>query len=54
MHWISSFSDRNIVAYFDSFGIENILLEVLKKIWDIFRIQDNESVTSGFYWIAFI
>ena len=59
-HWVSLFIDRNIAAYFDSFGIENISQEVLSKIRDksiarnIFRIQDNESIMCGFYCIAFI
>ena len=28
-HWVSLFIDRNIVAFFDQFGIEYILQEVL-------------------------
>ena len=46
--------------YFHYFGIEYILQEVLSKIKDksithnIFRIQDNQSIMSGFYCIAFI
>ena len=46
--------------YFDSFGIEIIFQEVLKKIRDksithnIFRIQDNEPIMCGFCCIAFI
>ena len=49
-----------MAVYFDSFGIEYIPLEVLNKIRDksithnIFRIQDNESIFSGLYCIAFI
>ena len=59
-HWVSSFIDRNLAVYFDSFGIEYIPLEVLNKIKDksithnIFRIQDNESTMCRFYCIAFI
>ena len=47
-HWVSLFIDRNLVLYFDSFGIEYIPQEVLSKIKDksithnIFTIQDNE------------
>ena len=33
-YWISLIADRNRVVYFDSFGIEYIPLEVLKKIRD--------------------
>ena len=59
-HWVSLFIDRNAAAYFDSFRIEYIPLEVLNKIRDksithnIFRIQDNESIMCGFYCNAFI
>ena len=59
-HWVSLFIDRNTAVYFDSFGIEYIPQEVLNKIKDksithnIFRIQDNESIISEFYCIAFI
>ena len=58
--WVSLFNDRNTAVYFDSFGIEYIPPEVLNKIRDklithnIFQIQDNESIMSGFYCIAFI
>ena len=30
-HWVSLFINRNTAVYFDSFGIEYILQEVLKK-----------------------
>ena len=52
--------DRNTAVYFDSFGIEYIPQEVLNKIKDKsisrnkFRIQDNQSIMCGFYWITFI
>ena len=58
--WVSLFIDRNIVACFDSFGIEYILQEVLNKITDksitndIIRIQDNDSIMYGFCCMAFI
>ena len=58
--YISLFIDRNSNVYFYSFGIEFIPPEMLNKIKDksithnIFRMQDNDSVTSGFYCIAFI
>ena len=51
---------KNTAVYFDSFGIECIPQEVLNKIIDksiihnILRIQDNESIMCGFYYIAFI
>ena len=59
-HSVSLFIDRNTSVYFDSFGIEYIPQEVLKKIKDksithnIFRIQGNESIMCGFYCIVFI
>ena len=46
--------------YFDYFGTEYIPQEVLNKIKDksithnIFRVQVNESIISGFYCIDFI
>ena len=54
MHWVSLFIHKNIAIYFDSFGIKYVPQEVLRKVNDksisqnIFRIQDNESVTSEF------
>ena len=59
-YWVSLFIDRNSAVYFDSFGIEFISQEVLKKnrnksiTHNIFRIQDNESIMCRFYCIAFI
>ena len=59
-HWISLFIDRNTVVYFAYFRIEHIPQEVFSKIRDksitrnIFRIQDNEAITCGFYCITFI
>ena len=58
--WVSLFIDRNTAAYFDSFGIEYISQEVFNKIrvksitHNIFGIQDDESITCGFYCVAFI
>ena len=59
-HCVSLFIDRSTALYFDSFGMEYIPKEVLnKKIKDksishnTFRIEDNESIMSGFYCIAF-
>ena len=56
----SLFNDRNAAVQFDYFGIEYLPQEVLNKTRDkstnhnIFRIQDNESIVSGFYCITFI
>ena len=57
---IKASKGRHWVLLFDSFGIEYISQEVLNKIGDksithnIFRMQDNESITCGFYCITFI
>ena len=57
---VSLFFDRNLAAYFDSFGIECISQGVLNRIkgksitHNIFRIQYNESIMRGFYCVAFI
>ena len=46
--------------YFDSFGIEYVLQELLSKFKDkatthnIFKIQDHDSIMCGFCCIAFI
>ena len=55
------YSSKKVTAvYFASFGIEYIPQEVLNKIAGksithiIFRMQDNESITCGFYCISFI
>ena len=52
------FIDRNLAVFLDSVGIQYIPPEVLNKIksitYNIFRIQDNESIMCGFYRIAFI
>ena len=53
-HWVSLFTDGNIVKYFNSFRIEYIPQEVLNKIKDksithnIFRIQYDDSIMCGF------
>ena len=59
-HCILLFIDGNTNVYFDSLGIEYIPQEVFKKIRDksithnIFKIQSDDSITCGFYFIAFI
>ena len=52
--WVSLFIDGNTAVYFDSFGVEYILQEVLSKIQDkcithsVFRIQDDGYIMCGF------
>ena len=51
---VSLFIEWHTAVYFDSFRIEYISQEVLNKIKDkaithnIFRIQDDDSITCGF------
>ena len=58
--WVSLFIDRNTAVYFDSFGSEYILKNVLNKIknksitHNIFRIQSDGFIMCGVYCIAFI
>ena len=59
-HWVSLFIDKNTAVYFNSFKIEYIPQEVLRKIkgksimLNIFRIQSDDSIMCEFYCRAFI
>ena len=59
-HWIALFSNRNEIAYFDSFGVEHIPEEIKEFIGNknikanIFRVQANDSVMCGYFCIGFI
>ena len=65
-HWVvvlirkDEFFEFPEVIYFDSFGVEYIPKEVMKKIRNkniktsIFRIQDNNSIMRGYFCILFI
>ena len=59
-HYVSLFIDKKLSLCFDSFGIEYIPQEVLKKIKEnsithnVFRIQDNESIMCELHIMAFI
>ena len=53
--------NNNDVTYFDSFGVENISKEIktfighsLSITTNIFRIQANDSVMCGYFYIGFI
>ena len=59
-HWIALHVSNNEIIYFDSFGVEYVPKEILKKIighknirTKIFRIQANNSIRSGFFSIGF-
>ena len=51
---------RNEVVYFDSFGVEHIPEEIKELVGNknikanIFRVQANNSITSGYFCIGFI
>ena len=59
-YWIALFCNRNEILYFDSFGVEHVLEEIKKFIWnknikaDIFRVQANDSVMCGYFCMGFI
>ena len=59
-HSVSVFIDRYTVVYFDYFGIKYIPQEVFNKIkgksitHSILRVQDDDSIMCGFYWITLI
>ena len=51
---------KDEVFYFDSFGVEYILKEIMERIGNknikisIFRTQDNNSIMCGYFCILFI
>ena len=59
-HWVAISIEGNTAAYFDSFGIEYVPREVLNKIkyesitHNIFRIQYEDSIMCGFYFMTLI
>ena len=59
-HGISLYVNNDVRNYFDSFGIEHILVEITKvikhydNVSNIFRIQANTSIMCGYFCIAFI
>ena len=64
-HWVVIFVKQNEVIYFDSFGVEYISKEIIKRIehifledknikTSIFRIQGNSSIMCGYFCILFI
>ena len=60
MHWIALFCNRNETLYFDSFGVEHVPEEIKEFVGNkniianIFRVQANNSVICGFFYIGFI
>ena len=59
-HWMALFCNRNEIVYLDSFGVEHVPEEIKEFIWNknikanIFRVQPNDSVVCGYFWIGFI
>ena len=59
-HWIALFCNRNEIVYFDSFGVEHVPEEIKEFIGNknikanIFRVQANNSVMCGYFYIGFI
>ena len=59
-HWIAFYVKNNVVTYFDSSGVEHIPKEIKASIinrnikTNIFRVQAYDSITCGYFCIAFI
>ena len=59
-HWIALFCNRNEIVYLDSFGVKHVPQEIKKSVGNknikanIFGVQANDSVMSGYFWIGFI
>ena len=59
-HCIALFGNRSEIVYADSFGVEHIPKEITKSVGNksikvnIFRVQANDSVMCGYFYIGFI
>ena len=58
-HWVALCVNNKTMTYFDSFGVEHILREIMKfiarkKIINIYRIQAYDSILCGYFCIGFI
>ena len=59
-HWIALFCNRSESVYFNSFGVAHVPEEIKdflghkNIISNTFRVQANNSVTRGYFWIGFI
>ena len=59
-HGVALYVNDKTVTYFDSFGVEHILKEIMKFIGNkniitnIFRIQAYDSIMCGYFCIGFI
>ena len=53
-HWVALYVHNKIITYFDSFGVEHIPKEIMKKngqkiITNIYRIQAYDSIMCGYF-----
>ena len=59
-HWVALYVNNKTGTYFDSFGVEHILKEIMKFIvrkkiiTNIYRIQAYDSIMCGYFCIGFI
>ena len=60
-HWVALYVNNKTATYFDSFGVEHILKEIMKFIGsnkniitNIYRIQAYDSIMCGYFCIGFI
>ena len=59
-HWIALFCNRSEVVYFNSFGVEYVPAEIKEFTRNknikakVFRVQANNSVMCGYFFIGFI
>ena len=59
-HWVALFAKNNEVVYCDSFDVEHVPKEIKRFIGqkkhqsNIFRIQANNSIMCGYFFIGFI
>ena len=59
-HWDALLCNRSEIVYFDSFGVEHVPEEIKEfignnnTIANIFQVQANNSIMSGYFCIGFI
>ena len=59
-HWVALYVNNKTIIYFDSFGVEHILREIMKFIArkkiikNIYRIQAYDSIMYSYFCIGFI
>ena len=59
-HWVALYVNNKTIIYFDSFGVEHMLREIMKFIprkkiiTNIYRIQAYDSIMCGYFCIGFI